>query len=208
MSQEYKTAQETFWAGEFGDDYISRNKGAKQVSSNIMFFSKVLDRTGPISSAIELGASIGLNLLALRQLLPSLELTAVEINEKAAKKLRSIQGIDVYQTSISNFIAPKSYDLVLVKGVLIHIAPDKLIEIYDRIYASSNQFILIAEYYNPTPVEVQYRGHRDRLFKRDFAGEMLDRFPNLRLIDYGFVYHLDPFPQDDITWFLLEKKNT
>ena len=35
---------------------------------------------------------------------------------------------------------------------------------------------------------------------------MLDRFPDLRLLDYGFAYHRDPvFPQDDITWFLLEK---
>jgi spore coat polysaccharide biosynthesis protein SpsF len=26
------------------------------------------------------------------------------------------------------------------------------------------------------------------------------------LVDYGFAYHRDPaFPQDDITWFLLEK---
>jgi spore coat polysaccharide biosynthesis protein SpsF len=27
------------------------------------------------------------------------------------------------------------------------------------------------------------------------------------LVDYGFAYHRDPnFPQDDITWFLLEKR--
>jgi len=63
------------------------------------------------------------------------------------------------------------------------------------------------EYYNPVPVEVSYRGHQGKLFKRDFSGEMLDKFKDLRLIRYGFVYHRDPsFPQDDITWFLLEKK--
>ena len=40
----------------------------------------------------------------------------------------------------------------------------------------------------------------------NFAGEMLDRFRDLRLVDYGFVYHRDVnFPQDDITWFLMEK---
>jgi hypothetical protein len=44
------------------------------------------------------------------------------------------------------------------------------------------------------------------LFKRDFAGEMLERYPDLELIDYGFVYKRDNnFPQDDITWFLLKK---
>jgi hypothetical protein len=44
------------------------------------------------------------------------------------------------------------------------------------------------------------------MFKRDFAGEMLDKFQDLRLLDYGFVYHRDTqFPQDDVNWFLLEK---
>ena len=53
---------------------------------------------------------------------------------------------------------------------------------------------------------LNYRGHKDRLFKRDFAGEMLEKFPDLKLVDYGFSYRKDPaFPQDDITWFLLKK---
>jgi spore coat polysaccharide biosynthesis protein SpsF len=55
-------------------------------------------------------------------------------------------------------------------------------------------------------VALPYRGHDERLFKRDFAGEILDRFPDLRLVDYGFRYRRDPnFPQDDVTWFLMEK---
>jgi spore coat polysaccharide biosynthesis protein SpsF len=66
---------------------------------------------------------------------------------------------------------------------------------------------LICEYYNPSPVAIPYRGHSDRLFKRDFAGEMLEMFADLKLVDYGFAYHRDPaFPQDDITWFLMEKR--
>jgi len=73
-------------------------------------------------------------------------------------------------------------------------------------HRACNRYICLAEYYNPTPMEVPYRGHSGRLYKRDFAGEMLERFPDLSLVDYGFVYHRDPnFPLDDITWFLLEK---
>ena len=31
--------------------------------------------------------------------------------------------------------------------------------------------------------------------------------PEMQLLDYGFAYHRDPnFPQDDITWFLMEKR--
>jgi pseudaminic acid biosynthesis-associated methylase len=94
----------------------------------------------------------------------------------------------------------------MIKGVLIHINPDMLESVYAKLYDSSNKYILIAEYYNPTPVSISYRGHNDRLFKRDFAGEMLDKYNDLRLTDYGFLYHRDNyFLQDDINWFLLEK---
>jgi len=76
--------------------------------------------------------------------------------------------------------------------------------VYNLIFQS---YVPISEYCNPGPTEITYRGHTGKLFKRDFAGEMLDRFRNLKLIDYGFTYRRDPnFPQDDMTWFLMEKK--
>jgi spore coat polysaccharide biosynthesis protein SpsF len=92
--------------------------------------------------------------------------------------------------------------------VLIHINPEQLDLVYQKLNASSKKYILIAEYYNPSPVMIPYRGNEDRLFKRDFAGEMLEKYTDLSLVDYGFAYRKDPiFPQDDITWFLLEKTN-
>ncbi len=98
------------------------------------------------------------------------------------------------------------FDLTLIKTVLIHINPDRLDEVYSRLYDYSNKYICIAEYYNPFPVNVQYRGYENRLFKRDFSGEFMQKYPDVKLIDYGFVYHKDPnFPQDDITWFLMKK---
>ena len=36
----------------------------------------------------------------------------------------------------------------------------------------------------------------------------MDIYPDLQILDYGFVYHRDEFyPQDDINWFLLKKNN-
>lgn len=63
------------------------------------------------------------------------------------------------------------------------------------------------EYYNPIPVEISYRGNSDKLYKRDFAGEMMDMFNDLRLLDYGFVYHRDSIHrnENDLNWFLMEK---
>jgi spore coat polysaccharide biosynthesis protein SpsF len=95
----------------------------------------------------------------------------------------------------------------LIKGVLIHLNPEVLPQVYDKLFAACSKYLLVAEYYNPVPVAIPYRGHSDRLFKRDFVGEMMERHPQLQLIDYGFAYRRDPnFPQDDITWFLMEKK--
>ena len=90
--------------------------------------------------------------------------------------------------------------------MLIHVHPDNLHKVYDNLYNNSRRYILIAEYYDPKPVTLTYRGHKNKMFKRDFAGEMLDKYYNLSLVGYGFCYHRDPaFPQDDISWFLLEK---
>jgi pseudaminic acid biosynthesis-associated methylase len=97
--------------------------------------------------------------------------------------------------------------MALIKGVLIHINPDFLPKVYELLYASSKRYICIVEYYNPTPVSIPYHGHEDKLFKRDFAGEMMDMFKNLELIEYGFGYNRDNnFLLGSGNWFLLEKR--
>jgi pseudaminic acid biosynthesis-associated methylase len=205
----YHTEQEAFWAGSFGDAYIDRNKSEQLLASNLNFFSTCLKHAGRIDSCIEFGANIGMNLKALQMLYPGIDMHGVEINENAARQLESIIDTSkIYNCSIIDAPIESTSDLSFIKGVLIHINPDHLNQVYEKLYAASKKFILVAEYYNPSPVAIPYRGHTDRLFKRDFAGEMLDRFTDLQLIDYGFAYHRDPaFPQDDITWFLLRKSN-
>jgi pseudaminic acid biosynthesis-associated methylase len=205
---DFTTEQENFWAGQFGSDYILRNQGQKLLASNLNFFTKAFSQAGKISSCIEFGANIGMNLKSLKLLYPEIELQGVEINETACKELETLIGEEnAHHTSIFDFPATKKFDVSLIKGVLIHINPDKLALVYEQLYKSSSRYILIAEYYNPSPVAISYRGHQDRLFKRDFAGEFLDTYSDVTLVDYGFSYHRDPaFPQDDITWFLLEKK--
>ena len=149
-----------------------------------------------------------MNLRAIKLLFPKIELFGIEINKTASEELAQyISKENVFNESILEYLPNQKFDVSLIKGVLIHINPDKLNEVYSKLYESSNKYILICEYYNPSPVTVNYRGHNDRLFKRDFAGEMLDKYSNLTLVDYGFCYKRDKaFPQDDITWFLLEKE--
>jgi pseudaminic acid biosynthesis-associated methylase len=201
-----RTEQEIFWHGAFGDEYIDRNKSKSLLASNISFFSKVLSNSEGIESVFEFGCNIGMNLKAIKALLPMAKLSGVEINQSAVTELRKINEIEVIEGSILDLEIDSSYDLTLIKTVLIHINPDRLDEVYSRLYDYSNKYICIAEYYSPFPVNVKYRGHENRLFKRDFSGEFMQKYPNVELVDYGFVYHKDPnFPQDDITWFLMKK---
>lgn len=172
--QNFKTDQENFWAGEFGNDYIDRNKSAQLLASNLEYFAKSLRAAVDISSVIEFGANIGMNLKALKLLRPEIKLQGVEINKDAAEILEDVIGKEnVFLESILDFESKAQSDLVLLKGVLIHINPDALDDLYQTIYNTSNKYILIGEYYNPAPVSINYRGHENRLFKRDFAGELL-----------------------------------
>lgn len=201
------TDQEKFWGGDFGKEYIDRNRDKQLLASNMSFFSAIIQSTGGISSVLELGCNVGMNLRALRHLLPSCELTGIEINDRAAGILEKWGEAKVITGSIFDVDTKELYDLVFTKGVLIHINPDLLPEAYRQLYKYARKYILVAEYYNPVPVALEYRGHKDRLFKRDFAGEMMEAYPDLNLVDYGFIYRKDPaFPQDDITWFLMEKR--
>jgi pseudaminic acid biosynthesis-associated methylase len=116
-----------------------------------------------------------LNLHALKQLKPSASFQAVEINEKAVSELKKLDWLEVHYKSLLEFKTAKLSDLVLIKGVLNHLNPEVLPQVYELLYQSSSRYICLVEYYNPTPVTVPYRGHEDRLFKRDFAGEMMKK---------------------------------
>ena len=201
----YKTEQENLWAGDFGLDYINRNNSEIILNSKIAVFARMLKSANNVHSIRELGCNIGLNLVALKRLNPSLELSGYEINLEAAHQASKKNVADIKVGSILDEISDEKVDLTFTAGVLIHINPNYLDSVYSNLVNGSKRYILIAEYYNPEPTEIIYRGRKDSLFKRDFAGELIDKY-GLKLIDYGFIYKSDNWIlQDDTTWFLLEK---
>ena len=203
----FKTQQEEFWAGSFGDEYVERSQGADHIASRTAMWARILRRCHSLESVTELGANVGLNLRAIRRLLPKAQLTGVEINAKAAEILRGEGSIEVLEASFLEQVPSVPADLAIVCTVLIHINPERLPEAYEQLAGSSKRYVVISEYYNPSPTEIAYRGHSERLFKRDFAGEFLDAHPEFVLEDYGFIYHRDPlFPVDDFNWFLLARR--
>ncbi|WP_282129841.1 pseudaminic acid biosynthesis-associated methylase [Roseobacter litoralis] len=201
----FKTEQEAFWAGEFGDDYIARNTAQRLLPSKTVMWAQILRPAHSVSSVVEFGCNIGVNLQALYNLKPTLDLAGIEINATAAETARALGVADITEGSILEPVAREQVDLTFTSGVLIHIDPESLTAVYDNLVRTTRRYVVVSEYYNPSPVMIDYRGHQNRLFKRDFAGDLMDGY-GLRLVDYGFIYKRDNWaPQDDVTWFLLEK---
>ena len=73
----FKTEQESFWAGEFGNEYIARNTGQQLLAYNLDFFVRAMRQAHGVSSVIEFGANVGMNLKALQLLYPFSNITVL-----------------------------------------------------------------------------------------------------------------------------------
>ena len=199
-----KTEQENFWQKKFGDNYSKRN--LKRNNRILSIGRELITNKIQLSSAIELGCNVGYNLDALKKIYPNIQTYGVEINKKAyliCKKKHPCSN-----ASLLEFISKKKFDLVFTYGVLIHQNPKFLKKIYSKLYNLSKKYIYIEEYFNPTPVSIRYRGNDERLFKRDFAKEIWQLYPKLKIIDYGFHWKEDPYLKDNCdnnNWFLFKK---
>ena len=204
----FKTEQEDFWAGDFGNNYTIRNQSEEIINSNLFLFSQIIKHAPDVKSIVELGCNIGLNLQALNKINKQFKLCGYEINNLAAQQARNLNIAKIIEGTILDPLPIEyKYDISFTKAVLIHINPKELHNVYDNLYNLSKKYILVCEYYSLNPITIEYRGNVNKLFKRDFAGELIDKY-DLRLIDYGFIYHRDNyFSQDDFTWFLLEKRS-
>ena len=205
------TPQAEFWKSEFGDAYTDRNVASvEQMQARLALWSDILAHTisAPPASILEVGANLGINLRALR-LLSSARRYAVEPNEKARTILVQdglVAPADVRDGLASNIGLPDAVaDLAFTSGVLIHIHPDHLPASLKEIYRCSRRWIACIEYFSDKPEMIPYRGHNDRLFKRDFGAFWLDSFPDLRTVAYGFAWKRVT-GLDNLTWWLFEKR--
>jgi spore coat polysaccharide biosynthesis protein SpsF len=110
---------------------MDRNQGSELLASNLNFFVRSLNAAKNVDTCIEFGANIGMNLKALQLLYPQQQQYGIEINNSAADKLKTvIPAAHVFNTSIFDFPVSDTYDLTLIKGVLIHINPNELNSVY------------------------------------------------------------------------------
>jgi pseudaminic acid biosynthesis-associated methylase len=208
MSSQYNSEQEQFWAQTYAKDYISKNSSFDQ-KLGVEAWQTMLRRAEGVGSLLECGCNIGRNLQFLDVALPTASKSVIEISKPAFEFVsRAHRLSQAFNGAIldSNF-APRSFDLVYTIGVLIHINPDQLLDHMAKMHDYSRRYVLMGEYFNRTPMMIEYQGERDRLFKRDFGKLFIENFP-VKLVDYGFLWgHLyDVAGFDDITWWLFEKQ--
>ncbi len=189
-----KTKQLQNWEGTFGNAYIDRNPCSPDLlRKRIYAFCKIFQSVGLShpQMILEVGANIGINIRAL-QYLTNAQLHALEPNPRARAVLLNEQILPkdcIHDGSAENLpFEDGSMSLVFTCTVLIHIPPNTLNQALKEIYRVAKRHILIIEYFSPVEEMLQYRGQSDMLFKRDYGSVLLDLFPNLELLDYGFFW--------------------
>jgi len=212
MASHFRSKQEQLWRGEFGDAYTDRNSvNVAHLAALTTNWVKILHCVAgaPPRSILEVGANVGLNFRALRQLTDA-EFFAVEPNVKARERL--LRDEIVPRENIRDGLCSAipfdddSVDLAFTSGVLIHVGPDDLQRSCAEIYRVARRYIICIEYFADQPQEVVYRGETGALFKRDFGGFYLDNYPDLRVLDYGFAWKRTT-GLDNLTWWVLGKRD-
>ena len=198
------------WRGRFGDDYTARNVATPEyMQACVMMWTRILAALSSDSprSAVEIGCNIGINLHALRKI-SDMELYGIEPNDRARQlavesgALPPAKALNGHGAAIP--LADGVADMAFTSGVLIHVDPKLLPAVADEMHRVSRKYIVLAEYFSVEPEERAYRGHSGLLFKRDFGGFFLDRFPDLTLVDYGFFWRRAT-GLDNLTWWALHK---
>lgn len=209
------TDQISEWTGDFGRDYTDRNPrtvdeldalyraqfGVTRRALNAEFLGD-LPRD---ASILEVGANVGVQLLALSEMGFG-RLHGIEIQRYAVAKARRAlpQSRLVQASAFALPFGAGAFDMTYTSGVLIHLAPTDLVQALDEIHRTSRRYIWGWEYDAEMHVEIPYRGRGALMWKGPFARMYLERFPDLTLVRERAVPYLEGGNRDRM--YLLEKR--
>ncbi len=193
---------EKLWRGQFGDDYVDRNRAAGEKRGG---FWKALLAEYPVGNVLEVGCNVGANLLWITSCVEPSHVYGVDVNPMGLaglkKVLPAVNGI--YSVARDLPFRDGHFDLVFTVGVLIHQPESTLPLVMNEIVRCSRRYVLCAEYYAESVQEVHYHGQDGALFKRDYGRIYEELFPELSLLKQG---HLDKDQGfDDVTYWLFKK---
>jgi pseudaminic acid biosynthesis-associated methylase len=187
------------WAGDFGNDYVERNR--IQWQKRERFWRSIVP--DDVKTVLEVGCNIGSNLKAIRGAV-GIDGVGVDVNEKALLEAAGA-GFEVHRmpgSEISQRLGHEAYDFVFTAGVLIHVPPESLDQTMAAIVEASKKYVLAVEYAHPEDTMIEYRGQTGLLWKRPY-GQLYQKM-GLKLIAFGMASHEDGF--DSCAYWLMEKQ--
>jgi len=156
-----------FWKGDFGESYTARNR--VDWRRRIPFWRDVMELTGA-RSVFEFGCNSGWNLSAIKRSYHDVQTYGVDVNDVALQQAE-LAGHSVDRAGDGPVLEHEhnAFDLTFTAGVLIHIAPEDILETMTDIANLSAQYVLAVEYAADKEEEVEYRGHSGKLWRRPFG---------------------------------------
>jgi pseudaminic acid biosynthesis-associated methylase len=193
---------EALWGGEFGDQYVERNRDAARPRAP--FWNELLAEI-QVRRVLEVGCNVGANLVWIADRVPHDGVYGIDVNRTALAHLRTqLPDINALWSPARELpFRDGWFDLTFTMGVLIHQPPETLPLVMSEIVRCSRRYVLCGEYKADEPTEVPYRGQTGALFKRDFGSYYQQLFPELRTIKTGFLGRDEGW--DDVTYWLFEK---
>ena len=200
--------QEDFWKNTVTKSYAEDNSQFDE-KLGLLAWSRMLEKANlnEIESFLDCGSNIGRNVGFLTKFLPGATANIIELAEGPYNQCKNEFKIaNSFLGPIKSADFDQKFDLVFTSGVLIHVNPEDLLASMSNMYELSNEYILISEYFNRTPVTIDYRGETNMLFKRDFGKLFLENF-ECQIVDYGFLWghQFDIAGFDDVTYWLFRK---
>lgn len=197
------TRQLKAWEGEFGEAYTERAQ--RDWRERVHAFRHMFEGL-EVRRILEVGCNRGHNLTSLAEILGNeVELAGIEPNRHALEIARASGANAGFMYGHSYDIPFKDgyFDLAFTAGVLIHISLADLPTAMAEIYRVSSRYVLAIEYFAEEETVIDYRGHDDLLWKRDFLKHYQEQFPDLKLVRNGYWGREDGF--DRTHWWLLKK---
>ena len=193
---------EQLWTGSFGDAYSERN--AEAGPGRGAFWESLLT-AHPVQRVLEVGCNVGANLRWIVDHVVPADTFGVDVNQDALGALRQrlpeVNAITGRGRDLP--FRDRWFDLSFTTGVLIHQPDSTLPLVMNEIVRVSRMYILCGEYFAAETTEVPYRGHSGALFKRDYGRLYQELFPELVLLEEGFLGQDQGW--DDVTWWLFER---
>lgn len=186
------------WSGSFGNAYLERNR--VDWKARVPFWQSCIEYTTP-GTVFEFGCNAGWNLRAIQSVAPSTDVYGADVNQAAVNEARAagVEAQVISEHGIAGMYEPRSMDLVITAGVLIHIPPEQLDRTMRSLIDLSGRYICAVEYDADREEEVEYRGHKGALWKRPYGAI----FESMGMRQVFVVPDVEGF--DNCTAYLLER---